>query len=174
MDQVQQFIAEFRTRARFSGASKLDVLMDVERLSDPRVLPFLLDVLSDAQELPEVRTHLIRHLRSRELTTQDQASVAQVLTQILSHSRSIDLRLQSAVALGDFTDVDGVPLILGAIALDRAEPLDLRYSAFTSLERCGPTIEASDILRQLASDETLGGSARRLLSIWNPQSHHGI
>jgi HEAT repeat protein len=172
MDQVQQLIAKFRTRARASARSKLDALMDLERLSDPRVLPFLLELVAEPQELPEVRSHLIKRLRSRDLASHDRAAVAQVLSQLLRHSPSTDLRLQSAVALGEFADVDGVPAILGVIALDRVEPLDLRYSAFTSLERAGPTMEASDILRQLASDETLGGSARRLLSTWNPPTPH--
>src|SRR5258708_7154301 len=44
--------------------------------------------------------------------------------------------------------------------------LDLRYSAFTSLQRAGPTSESVSLLRQLTEDETLGRSARSLLSTW--------
>ena len=56
--------------------------------------------------------------------------------------------------------------MLGSIALDLREPIDLRYSAFTSLERAGPVDECVEILRQLAVDEALGRSARSLLSTW--------
>src|SRR6266702_2858491 len=47
MDEVEQLIEAFRTRGRSAAGSKLDVLMDLERLQDPRVLPFLIRVLSD-------------------------------------------------------------------------------------------------------------------------------
>jgi len=51
--------------------------------------------------------------------------------------------------------------------LDVREQIDLRYSAFTSFERAGPTDECVQILRQLSADETLGHSARSLLSMWH-------
>jgi hypothetical protein len=59
-----------------------------------------------------------------------------------------------------------VPYALGNITLDDALPIDVRYSAFTSLERAGPTAECVALLRQLSTDETLGRSAQNLLSAW--------
>lgn len=169
MNQVQQLIARFKTRARCSAVSKLDALTDLERLSDPQIVPFLLQIVADRDELPEVRSHVIKRLRNRALAPGDRAPVANTMSQILTETVDPDPRLQSVVALGEFTDVVGVLTKLEAIALDAAEPLDLRYSAFTSLERAGPTAESTEILRRLALDETLGGSARRLLSIWRVQ-----
>ena len=77
-----------------------------------------------------------------------------------------DIDGNPALALAEFTLCERVPFMLGSLALDVTEPLDLRYSAFTSLERVGPTPESIDILRQLSADETLGRSARSLLSSW--------
>jgi hypothetical protein len=53
----------------------------------------------------------------------------------------------------NFTDVPGVPGVLASIALDVTIPTDLRYSAFTSLERSGPTWESVHIMTQLFTDE---------------------
>jgi len=55
---------------------------------------------------------------------------------------------------------------LGGLALDPDELIDLRYSAFTSLQRAGPTAECVALVQQLSADETLGGCARSLLSLW--------
>jgi hypothetical protein len=75
------------------------------------------------------------------------------------------LRLQAALVLGEFTDIPGTLAALGTTALAE-EPVDLRYAAFTSLERAGPAAECVALLRQLSGDETLGRSARSVLSAW--------
>ena len=49
------------------------------------------------------------------------------------------------------------------------ESIDLRYAAFTSLERAGPTPECVALLRQLSNNETLGPSSRSVLSAWHIQ-----
>ncbi|MGH2369966.1 MAG: hypothetical protein ACRDI2_17440, partial [Chloroflexota bacterium] len=77
-----------------------------------------------------------------------------------------ELRLYAALVLGDFTDVRGVVAALGAVALDAEEPFDLRYNAFTSVQRAGPTAECVALLRALRRDATLGPSARSVLGVW--------
>jgi hypothetical protein len=77
------------------------------------------------------------------------------------------LRLQAALALGDFTQSGGVLTNLSSIALARDESLDLRYAAFTALERAGPTPECVALLRQITRDEVLGDAARSVLSAWH-------
>lgn len=49
---------------------------------------------------------------------------------------------------------------------DTAELLELRYAAFTSRERTGPTPECASVLRAMLEDETLGRLARKLLEAW--------
>jgi PBS lyase HEAT-like repeat-containing protein len=166
MDEVERLIEAFRARATSGATSRLDVLMDLGRLRDPRVVPFLLQVLGDSEEAAEVRIHVIKRLRNGRLALNERRAVALTMIQVLRDGSSSDLRLQSALALAEFTDLEGVVQMLGSIALDVREAIDLRYSAFTSLERAGPTAECVEILRQLSVDETLGRSARSLLSTW--------
>jgi len=92
--------------------------------------------------------------------------VAAAILQVISDRSSPDLRLQASLGLGEFTDIAGVPTRLGRLALDSDEPIDLRYSAFTSLQRAGSTPECVTLLRELTTDEMLGRSARSLLSLW--------
>jgi hypothetical protein len=70
------------------------------------------------------------------------------------------------LALAEFTDVAGIPVGLGAVAQNPDIPLDIRYSAFTSLQRVGPTQECIALLRQLLVDDALGAAARTLLESW--------
>jgi hypothetical protein len=71
------------------------------------------------------------------------------------------------LALGDFIDVDGVPATLTELSLARDESIDLRYAAFTSIERAGPTPECIAVLRQIAGDDALGDAAHSVLSAWH-------
>jgi hypothetical protein len=141
--------------------------MDLERLRDARTVPFLLQVLSDHEEAAEVRIHVVKRLRNGHLASDERRAVALAMIQVLGVGFGLDLRLQSALALAEFTDIEGVVQMLGNVALEPGEPIDLRYSAFTSLERAAPTAECVGFLRQLTVDETLGRSARSLLSMWH-------
>ena len=166
MDEVERLIEEFRARANSPAVSKLDVLLDLERLRDPRIVPFLLEVLGDSKEPAAVRIYIVKRLRNGRPNSGNRAAVARAIIELLAKGSSPELRLQAALALAEFTHFDRIPYTLGRLALDVTEPLDLRYSAFTSLERVGPTPECVDILRQLSADETLGNSARSLLASW--------
>jgi hypothetical protein len=61
MDDVERLIQAFSARgAVTSPAAKLDVLMDLERLRDRRVVSFLLQVLGDPGEPSEVRSRVLK------------------------------------------------------------------------------------------------------------------
>jgi hypothetical protein len=168
MDEVERLIQAFSARgAMNSSASRLDALMDLERLRDGRVVSFLMKVMADRDQPSEVRIHVLKRLRNGPLTGDDRVAVAGALGELMAHGCRLDLRLQAALALGEFTDVSGVACALGSLALEPRELLDLRYSAFTSLERAGPTRECIDLLRQLSNDEILGRSARSALVRWH-------
>jgi HEAT repeat protein len=166
MDEAQRLIRGFRSRATWSAASKLEVLMDIEQITDPRIVPFLLEVLADQHEPVEVRIHVLKRLRNGGLGPEYRAPVAEVILRVLSDASGADLRLQAVLALAEFTDIDGVPAALGGLALNRDESIDVRYSAFTSLQRAGAIPECVAILRQLSEDDTLGRSARGVLVSW--------
>jgi hypothetical protein len=137
--------------------------MDFERLRD---IPYLLQVLADSGQPMEVRVHVLRRLRSRPATAGDRSTVAGALRHLLSTDANSDLRLQIVLALGAFTDITGVLSALGSLAMEPEESIDLRYSAFTSLERAGPTSECINLMRQLSNDEILGCTARAALMRW--------
>ena len=166
MDDVERLIEAFRARSTGSVLSKLDALLDLEQLDDPRIVPFLLHVLADQHEPTEVRIHVLKRLRNGRLQPEARQSVAEAVLMVLSDRSSPDLRLQAVLALAEFTTIDGVPAALGSLALDPGETIDVRYSAFTSLQRAGPTVECVAVLRQLLADGMLGRSARTLLSLW--------
>jgi len=169
MDELQRLIDVYLTRASSSVQSKLDVLMDLERVRDRRVVPFLLRVLGDSRESTDVRIHVLKQLRTGTgiLVPSDRPTVANAVGAILADSSTEELRLHAALALGDFTQMNGVLARLSGIALAGDESIDLRYAAFTSIERTGPTPEGIAALRQIARDETLGDAARSVLSAWH-------
>jgi hypothetical protein len=158
------FIASTTSTGARSGLSAAtlenNVLMDLERLSDARIVPFLQHVPADQREPTEVRIHVLKQLRNGRLPPAYWQLVAEVIPQILPDHSSPDLRLQAVRAIAEFTDIDGVPAVPGGQALDPDETIDVRYSAFTSLQRAGPTPECVVLLRQLSADEALDPSAR--------------
>jgi hypothetical protein len=100
--------------------------MDFERLRD---IPYLLQVLADSGQPMEVRVHVLRRLRSRPVTAGDRSTVAGALRHLMSTDANSNLRLQAVLALGAFTDINSVLSVLGSLAMEPEESIDLRYSA---------------------------------------------
>ena len=167
MDHVERLIEAFGARPSWSVVSKLDALLDLEQIDDPRIVPFLVQVLADQRELTEVRIHVLKQLRDGRLQPAQRQSVAQAILRIVSDRSSPELRLQAVLVLAEFTDIDGMLATLGGLALGTGEPIDVRYSAFTSLQRAGPSAECVALLRQLSADDVFGRSARTVLSSWH-------
>jgi hypothetical protein len=166
VDDVGPLIATFKARTDSSVAARLDALMDIERLDDPRVVPLLLEVLADDREPLELRVHVLKRLREASHIQSDRQTVARAVLEVLHYQDQAHLRLNAILALAEFADIDGVPAALGELALDADLPLDVRYYAFTSLERAGATTECVALVRRLVSDDTLGAAARSLLLSW--------
>jgi hypothetical protein len=169
MDELERLVNLYCTRESSSARSKLDVLMDLERIRDPRVVPFLLTILGDRHEREDVRVHVVRQLRNESgvLVPSDRPVVSTALRDVLTDTSAENLRLQAALALGDFTDIEGVLRALTVLSLAHNESIDLRYAAFTSIERAGPTPRCIAVLRQIAHDDLLGNAARSVLSTWH-------
>jgi hypothetical protein len=166
MDEMERLIETFKARADGSVVSKLDALMDIEQQDDPRGMWLLLEVLTNELESVEVRVHALKRLRRGGLVHGLREPTASALLRVLQQQSYPLLRLHAALALAEFTDVDAVPAGLGGVALDRDVPLDVRYSAFTSLQRTGPRRQCVELLRDLLQDEALGAAARSLLVSW--------
>jgi hypothetical protein len=166
MNELERLIEAFSAEPTATVFRKLDVLLDLAQLRDLRPVPFLLRALRDRKEPLEVRMRIIRLLRAVRCSADARAAVGRELSELLVDRASSDLRVAAALTLADFTDMPGVASALAAVALDPSDALDLRYSAFTSLERVGPTSACAVLLRRLAADEALGPSARSLLVRW--------
>jgi HEAT repeat protein len=167
MDVVDRLFGLFEDPGA-ATAWKFDALLDLGQRRDPRVDKFLLRILSDREQPSQVRVAIIRLLRDSRLSGPRRCDAARVLADTLetSSGADCDLRAQAAVALGDLVDEDGALGTLGDRAADPHDDFEVRYAAFTSLERAGPTTESIDILTQLRTDETFGRSAQSILVRW--------
>jgi len=146
--------------------AKRDLLLRIAQVDDPHIVPFLLAVAADRSEPNEVRIDALRWLSDGPRLASYRPLVADAIIRLLSDGANLELRLQATLALAGLTDVDGVLTTLGCLTLDSAETIDVRYAAFTSIEHGGPTSESIALLRQLATDETFGNSAKSLLVRW--------
>jgi hypothetical protein len=168
VDEVEYRVNAYRTRATASVRARLNALRSLERPGDPRVVPLLLEVLGDRHEAEKVRSYVLKQLRNRDgvVAPADRRPVGDAIGEVMADNGPAELRLQAALALGEFTQIAGVLDRLGAICLAQDESIDLRYAAFTSLQRAGPIPECIALLHRISSDETLGSSTRGLLSAW--------
>jgi hypothetical protein len=148
------------------AASKIDILIGLEYLGDLRIVGFLLQVLADPSEDDEVRIHALKWFRCGNCAPEDRRRVANAIRQIAADRSNPPIRLHAVLALAEFSDLEEVQATLGALVLDCNEPVDLRYCAFTSLERAGLTVKSRTVLRQLTGDTVLGPCACSALSLW--------
>ena len=167
MDEVDTLIRAFGSRGkRNQSLWKLDVLLDLGRRGDPRVVQFLAGVVTDTGEPLDVRSEALSCLRESAQRPSDRVLAASAALSALAPGSDSRLRLRAAIVLGDFVGVDGVLSALGVLAAAEHEPTELRYNAYTSLQRAGPTAACVAILRSLSADEAFGQSARALLASW--------
>jgi hypothetical protein len=167
VDKVERLIRVFRAHGTTSPVSKrLDALLELEQLHDPRVLEFMLTILADPEQPTEVRLHVLKHTRNGMLGANQRPRVAGVLLEVLDDRSSSELHLQAVLALGEFTGVNGVVAALGALARNTSQTLELRHAAYSSLDRAGPTCEYLTLLHDLVDDDTFGLSARTTLAAW--------
>ena len=166
-DHVARLIHAYaRAAASGSVTSRLSLLMDINRCDDPRAFVFLARVLTDRREPALVRSYTLRCIRTTGLSAANFERAAAALVEVLAAEPSLNLRVQAALALGWFVDGRGVLAELGQTMADQKAPLDLRYAAFTSLARVGPTDATISLLRQLRADELLGPTVQSTLVSW--------
>jgi hypothetical protein len=167
MDEVADLIRAFGSRGkRNQSLWKLDVLLDLGRLRDPRVVQFLAAIVADADEPPDVRSEALSRLRETAQSPSDRLVAASAGLTALAPESDSRIRLRAAIVLGELVDVDDVLSALGTLAAAESEPAELRYNAYTSLQRAGPTTDCVAIVRSLCADEVFGQSARALMSSW--------
>jgi HEAT repeat protein len=167
LDELDSLIEAFGSRGKWDHALwKLDILLDLTRLIDPRVVRFLAAIITDNDEPLGVRSEALSLLRKTALSPGDRELAASAALAALARGSDGQIRLRAAIVLGEFVDVQGVLSRLGTLAAADFEPTELRYNAYTSLQHVGPTADSVAILRSLANDETFGQSARALIASW--------
>jgi hypothetical protein len=167
LSEAARLIEAFREKPTPSVLAKRDLLLRIAQVEDPHIVPFLLAVVGDQNEPNEVRIDALRWLSDGPRLAAYRRPVADAIIRLLSDGTGLELRLQATLALAEVTDEEGVLTTLGRLVLNSAETIDVRYAAFTSLERGGPTPECIALLRLLARDETFGHSAQSLLVRWH-------
>ncbi len=122
MDEAERLIGAYKARSAWSVASKLDALLDLEQLDDPRIVPFLVHVLADQREPTEVRIHVLKQLRNGRPQPADRQSVAEAILQVVSDRSGPELRLQAVLALAwDQLVADHMPPNVPLVAVDETE-----------------------------------------------------
>jgi hypothetical protein len=129
-------------------------------------VPFLAAVVADTEEPLDVRLDALSRLRETAQSPSDRMLAASAALAALAPESDTQIRLWAALVLGDFVDAEGVLSALGMVAAAECEPTELRYNAYTSLQRAGPVAACVDILRLLCADEAFGPSARALMVSW--------
>jgi hypothetical protein len=171
LSEAARLIEAFREKPTPSVLAKRDLLLRLAQLDDPHtgphIVPFLLVVMGDRSEPNEVRIDTLRLLSDGVQLGPYRQAVADAILRLLAKGANLELRLQATLALAELTDVDGVLTTLGGLVLNSAETIDVRYAAFTSLERGGPKPASVALLRRLARDETFGRSAESMLVRWH-------
>ena len=75
-DDIDQLITEFRRRGSAASlAWKLGVGMDLERVPDDRIVPFLVEVLVDRRQPIELRLHLLKRIRNGRIRPEENGRV---------------------------------------------------------------------------------------------------
>ena len=173
MDHVARLTRVLEAHGSTSSvAAKLDALLDLEQVRDPRVLELMLQILADPQQPTEVRLYVLKHTRNGTLATTQRPRVARTLLDLLEDQSSSELHLQAILALGEFTDEDGVVDALCARVRDAGEALELRHAAYSSLDHTGPAPAYLALLNDRAADDTFGLSARTTRAAWAQRPEH--
>ena len=95
MDEVGRLVHEYRMLA--SVASKLDLLLDLVRIRDPHVVPFLLKVLGDPSEAETVRIHVLKRLRNGDglVAPVERPQVAKAIRDVSADNSTTELRVEA-------------------------------------------------------------------------------
>lgn len=178
MDEVLSLIEEFREENTEAlededSSRKDQIVMDLQDLdsTDPRVLPFFLEVLGDENEFDLARIEILKFLELREHrdNAQDEQT-GQLVKRILGADPDDDVRNYAALAAGNYLAVSGVVDELERILFNENEDRNLRWNAFAAMKRMGPANESIKIMKKLAKADEFRESASALLSKWSTTS----
>lgn len=168
-DHVDELIARFRA-AVVTGqesAAKIDILLELVRVDDPRVARFLIAVAGDSNEYDLARIQALKTLELREVEAGARDDVVRMISRILQDDEDDEVRSYAARALAGFVDVQGVLEIATGRVLDPDEDDDVRHNAFFAIERSKPTPQAIGAMERCREEAEFRKGASRVLARWS-------
>jgi hypothetical protein len=172
MDEVGSLIEQFRAEDARALADpdfsvKDKIIRKLERSDDPRVLPFMLSVLSDEKEYDLARIEVLKvfEIRRRGEPSEDQ-SIGRAVRQILAADPDDDVRTYAAMAASNYMDVEGVLDEVEKIIFDEGEEINIRWNAFTAVYKMGPHGRGVEIMTRAARVNEFRKAALRILKEW--------
>lgn len=174
MNNFEELIAKYEAvlpDSKNEQFGKVDVIETLEDFEDLRVLPFLLKVLVDENEYDLARVEIAKILEIRKSKNEkEKQEIAQSLMIVLKYSESDDnylVRQYAAIAIDNYSDVEGVFEFASQIILNPDEDINVRYNVLDVFERDGSTGRTLKIFRELLKDKEFQKTASRILMEWN-------
>lgn len=139
-----------------------------EYASDVSVLAFMLQVASDRTELDLARIEALKVLEIRRpIAQREHERIAAVLKEILQSDKDDDVRSYAAIAAASYMAEKSLREEVTRVLGNKEEDRNLRWNAFTAIERMGRTAETVEIMRIIGEDPEFLDSARRILASWH-------
>lgn len=170
MEQVQQLIAAFHNQQQNKKneyPGKMTIIRSLEERDTPEVLTFFLQTVANPQEYDLARMEILKILRLYKSDEQQRQNIAQVLVTIVKEDQDDLVRSYAIMALRNYTGIEQVDDVVERVVTDEDEDEDLRFNAFSVLERIGPNERTRRLLQDLAEDEVLGSAVKRVRKTWN-------
>ena len=174
MNSFEELIAKYEAvlpdskNEQFGKVRVIEILEDVK---DARVLPFFLKVLVDENDYDLARVEIAKILHIRKAKNEkEKQGIAESLMLVLKNSETDDnylVRQYAAIAIENYSDVEGVFEFASRIILNFDEDINVRYNVLDVFERDGSTERTLKILRELLKDEEFQKTASRILKEWN-------
>ena len=155
MDRIEELIANYRNEdtlalPRPDASRKPRIIEELGSDDDPRALKLIVQAASDEAEFDLARIAAFRVLELRRPTApEERQEIAEVIARVVKNDSDNDVRNYAAIAAAYYTTVDDVAEQIIRILLDDGENSDLRWNAFTAVEKMGSTAKALDAMRAI-------------------------
>ncbi|MEW6127921.1 MAG: hypothetical protein AB1757_12855 [Acidobacteriota bacterium] len=170
MDEVGRLISEFKAAkldANGECDEKIDLILELEELEDPRIMPFFLEVIGNENEYDLARIEVLKILKLRDRRSpEEHERIGKAILEVLAKSKDADVRNYAAMALAKYLDVEGANTEAGNLLLNSKTQIDLRHNLFFAFERFGETDDGREVMLKLLQDEEFRQSAARVLGDW--------
>lgn len=173
MDKVSELFARFQVVEPDSEEEeydKIEIILELENLKDPGILPFFLQRVADADEYDLARIEILKIFGVRENQPEEYKLIAGAIQRILQTADDYLVKQWAArVSAVYVKDADLFNTIL-QVAADSDENDDVRHNVLSFIERKGYnsySVKTLEIIALSAEDiASLKNAAQKLLREW--------